>query len=182
MTASPGGGSWKQAAGLLLFSLPIVLCGVFLALVGFGLIPPMGETYAPGWVLAAVGLVFLAPGFAMMAGALRALLTRSPLGHPAVAWTGMVVAATLTFLASSLGGVAFFGDARGFRGSITIPGVTLFSRPGSTHAVTGGRIVFGIAAALVGSLALLFWVISVSALRARRRAGAPPSRSLDMQE
>ena len=175
MTASPGG-SWKQAAGLLLFSLPIVLSGGFIALVGFGLMPPMGEKYAPGWVLAAVGFVFLVPGLAMMAGGLRALLTRSPLDQPAAAWTGTVVAATLTCFAATLGGVAFFGDARGFRGSMTIPGVTLFSRPGSTQAVTEGRIVFGLAAVLVGSLALLFWVISICALLARRRAGAPPSR------
>jgi len=62
-----------RAAGgcLTVFSLPFVLAGIGLFLVALGLLIPPDKRYAPGFVLPAVGLVFLVPGLALLVGALR---------------------------------------------------------------------------------------------------------------
>jgi hypothetical protein len=119
-------------------------------------------------------LVFLIPGLAMMTGALRSLFSRSPVAPPAPAWTGAVVAVVLTCFAVVSGGVAVFGDPRGFRGGVTIFGVALFGRPGSKLAVVEARFVFGLVAILLGALALLFWVLTIGAFLARRKARTIP--------
>jgi hypothetical protein len=140
----------KGAAAFALFSLVFVGAGAMMALMAYDYIPH-GRMYVPAWLGAVVGAAFLLPGLCMLGMAIQGLIAPASMERGASApylWAGVLVALTLTCMALVCGGVALFGDPRGFYGGI--PGI-----------VIDKRIAFMLAALLVGALAAYFWLLLI---------------------
>jgi hypothetical protein len=164
--------------GRVLFGLVFVIAGLFILLIGVGVIKPDPKTvHAPLWVIACAGLAFMLAGGSVMIGAAAPQVEQDgglPASAPFVLRLaqyafGLVVAASLAIMFSW---VAFGPGPREF--TVT----TSFLGSSSTGAgnETVGRIVFGIGAVM----ALLFLVaIAIHGgrklLRGGRSTGARPT-------
>jgi hypothetical protein len=149
----------RRAGGCLaLFGLPFALAGAYIVLVALRVVPASGEVYAPLWVVFAAGVVFLVPGLVFFMAGLRTMATaRFPVGQAPVA-QGALVTVELTCMAVICGGVALFGDPRGFFGR------------GFTRSVAEARFWFAFAAVLIGAFALVFGTLTIGAASAGRRS------------
>jgi len=137
----------KAAAFLALFSLPFILVGTIIVRKALGVTASIGEMYAPRWVGAAGGLLFLVSGVFILALAVRSLVVSSPLSERTVGLgVGMFATIFLTLLASMCWGLALFGDPRGYSG-------------GMTGAAIEGRILFGIFGTVLSLVALCGWLL-----------------------
>jgi hypothetical protein len=155
----------RSAGGcMVLFGLPFALSGAYMVLVALRVAPPPGRVDAPLWVVFAAGVVFLVPGLAILVAGLRTIATsRLPVGQAPVA-LGAVLAVVLTCMAVAFGGVALFGDPRGFFGG------------GLTGTIAEKRFWFGLAALLIGAIALVFGTLTIAALSAGRRSKTDPTK------
>jgi hypothetical protein len=152
-----------QAAGVAaLLGLVFALGGGRFVAQGVGLLPLRGDLYAPRWVLAVCGLVFMLPGLALLLGALKMAAFPALQLVDAKLAAGFFVAIILSLMAIVFGGVVWYGDPEGYEGGIT-------------GTVTEGRIVFGIATVVLAFVAFVFWVLSISAATGRRARKRPGS-------
>lgn len=138
-----------RAGGAILLLMGLVFSGLGGMLMGegLGLLPPSGRATVPLWVLAIAGLPFTLAGLGMLALSLRVLLTGAfPSGKNPLP-LGCFVAVVTGAMAFLFGYGAFFGKARDF-----------------TSPETPTRLAFGLAAVLLGAIALVFGLLSGAGL------------------
>jgi hypothetical protein len=134
--------------------------GLYFALAGLGIVPPPGKANAPGWVVMLAGAVFLFGGIAVVLGAWAGADSKSgelPASVPqwlraTQSLLGLVIVLSFALIGTW---IAVGPGERRFTGAIPI-------------GDTGGRIVFGIGAAMVWLFAVALARRALRQLRGQR--------------
>jgi len=160
---SPGG-----AIGVGLF---VGALGIFVVLVGLGVVGELRPGDAPPWVVVCAGFVFVLAGLAVIVGWGVAtgvtpdgdFAAGTPLGvRVAQATLGFGISSLLAVIATW---VAFGAGPREFTATGSLGGATVSGAVGETN----GRVVWGIAAVLMWAFTAVLTGVSVKRLRRARR-------------
>jgi hypothetical protein len=138
--------------GTFLCGLIAAAIGLFLLLVGFGVVPVKPRSvHAPMWVLSAAGLAFMLAGISIAVGAIHGVSATGEVPKHASWWMRLfyyVLGLTAAAALASIGTwVAFGSGPRTFSGT----GMFLLSRESGDSV---GRIVFGLGAVMT-------WLITI---------------------